>query len=103
VLEATVRQLDTRLLALTQERDALAVEVQRAAWAYHQAKRDARQLAGQVRQAARHARQAVPSEIRDAMARLDEYQRALAVLVGAHEAERIAQDAGYSPPWLRGG
>jgi hypothetical protein len=96
------RTMDEALTRHTWEHGQLIAHAKAATLAAYQATRDARQLVGQVRQAAYHARQAPPSTVREAMRRLDTQQRALAVLVGTAEAQRVAEVAGYRPAWLQG-
>jgi hypothetical protein len=101
-LQQAVREADAALVRVQRERDVQQQTVQMAALALYQAKREAKRLAKDLRAVVRQAQATRAPYQQDAQARVAELYAALSVLVGAADAERIANDSHFAPPWLRG-
>jgi flagellar biosynthesis/type III secretory pathway protein FliH len=102
VLQQAARDADATLIRLTRERESQQAVAQHAALALHQAKREAQRLAKALRAAVRQV-QATPAPYeREAASRVQQLHAQLADLVGAADAERIAHDSHFVPPWLQG-
>jgi hypothetical protein len=100
-LEQAAREADAELVRRNSERDIQQQLVQMAALALYQAKREAKRVAKDPRAVVRQAQAARGPSQQDAQARVAELYAALRVLVGAADAERIANDSHFAPPWFR--
>jgi hypothetical protein len=102
VLQQAAREADATLIRLTRERDSQQAVAQHAALALHHARCEAQRVARDLRVAVRQV-QATPAPYeREAASRVRQLHAQLADLVGAADAERIAHDSHFVPPWLQG-
>jgi hypothetical protein len=101
-LQQAAREADATLIRLTRERDVQQTVAQHAAWALSQAKHEAQRLARALRATVRQMQATRAPYQQEAQARAAELYAQLAELVGAADAERIAHDGHFAPPWLRG-